>query len=177
MLSAYIPNYEVSKAFQSALKTGAWKEIAASISRCDELLIATINKNAEKVAELIELAHETYTSVLKYNDENALACVISLAYYSAKKDYSVYRELAGGKGYADMVFVPRSKVNKPAIVVELKWNKDADTAIEQIKERQYVESLKGYSGEVVLVGVNYAAGKDGAGEFKKHECRIEKVNV
>ena len=62
-----------------------------------------------------------------------------------------------------MVFVPRSKVNKPAIVVELKWNKDADTAIEQIKERQYVESLKGYSGEVVLVGVNYAAGKDGAG--------------
>lgn len=76
-----------------------------------------------------------------------------------------------------MVFVPRSNVNKPAIVVELKWNKDADTAIEQIKERQYVESLKGYSGEIVLVGVNYAAGKDGAGEFKKHECRIEKVNV
>ena len=76
-----------------------------------------------------------------------------------------------------MVFVLRSKVNKPVIVVELKWNKDADTAIEQIKEKQYVESLNGYSGEVVLVGVNYAAGKDGAGEFKKYEFRIEKVNV
>lgn len=76
-----------------------------------------------------------------------------------------------------MVFIPRSKVNKPAIVVELKWNKDADTAIEQIKERQYVESLKEYSGEVVLVGVNYSAGKDGTGEFKKHECRIEKLPV
>ena len=76
-----------------------------------------------------------------------------------------------------MVFVPRSKVNKPAIVVELKCNKDADTAIEQIKRRQYAKSLKGYSGEVILVGVNYAAGKDGAGEFKKHECRIEKVSV
>lgn len=76
-----------------------------------------------------------------------------------------------------MVFVLRSKVNKPAIVVELKWNKDADTAIEQIKRRQYAQSLKEYSGEVILVGVNYAAGKDGAGEFKKHECRIEKVNV
>lgn len=85
--------------------------------------------------------------------------------------------LQGGKGYADMVFVPRSKVNKPAIVVELKRNKDADTAIEQIKRRQYAQSLKGYSGEVILVGVNYAAGKDGAGEFKKHECRIEKVSV
>lgn len=76
-----------------------------------------------------------------------------------------------------MVFVPLSKVNKPMIVVELKWNKDADTAIEQIKERQYVESLKGYSGEVVLVGVNYVAEKDGTGEFKKHECRIEKVRI
>lgn len=85
--------------------------------------------------------------------------------------------LQGGKGYADMLFVPRSKVNKPAIVVELKWNKDADTAIGQIKERQYVESLKGYSCEVVLVGVNYAAGKDGAGKFKKYECRIDKVKL
>ena len=85
--------------------------------------------------------------------------------------------LQGGKGYADMLFVPRSKVNKPAIVVELKWNKDADTAIGQIKERQYVESLKGYSCEVVLVGMNYAAGKDGAGKFKKYECRIDKVKL
>lgn len=76
-----------------------------------------------------------------------------------------------------MVFVSRSKVNKPAIVVELKWNKDTDTAIEQIKERKYVESLKGYSGEVVLVGMNYAAGEDGTGEFKKHECRIERVRT
>ena len=70
-LSAYIPNYEVATAFESALQTGPWEEIAASISKCNELLIATINKNAEKVAELIELAHETYTSVLKYNDENS----------------------------------------------------------------------------------------------------------
>ena len=82
-----------------------------------------------------------------------------------------------------MVFVLRSKVNKPVIVVELKWNKDADTAIEQIKEKQYGEksqrsaAVKTQSGEVVLVGVNYAAGKDGAGEFKKHEFRIEKVRI
>lgn len=94
-----------------------------------------------------------------------------------KKDYVVYRELAGGKGYADMVFIPRSNVNKPAIVVELKWNKTVSAAIEQIKEKQYVQSLKGYSGEVILVGVNYAAGKDGNEEFKKHECRIEKIRI
>ena len=76
-----------------------------------------------------------------------------------------------------MVFIPRNNVNKPAIVVELKWNKAVSAAIEQIKEKQYIQSLKGYSGEVVLVGVNYAAGKEGKGEFKKHECRIERVDV
>ena len=172
-----IPNQEVQKEFINCIEDGGWEPVMDAIRSSDELLYATLQGDEEKVSSMIEQAHQENTSILKYNDENALACVISLAYYSAKKDYSVYRELAGEKGYADMVFVPRSNVNKPAIVVELKWNKDADTAIEQIKERQYVESLKGYSGEIVLVGVNYAAGKDGAGEFKKHECRIEKVNV
>lgn len=60
-----------------------------------------------------------------------------------KKDYLVYRKLAGGKGYADMVFVPRNTTNRPTIVVELKWNQSADAAIAQIKKRQYVECLKG----------------------------------
>lgn len=106
-----------------------------------------------------------------------MACVISLAYYSLKKDYSIYRELAGGKGYADMVFVPRRNVNKPAIIVELKWNKTASAAIDQIKSRQYIESLKEYSGEVVLVGVNYDAVKDDNEMFKKHECSIERISI
>ena len=148
-----------------------------AIRSSDELLSATLEGDEEKTASMIEQAHQENTSILKYNDENALACVISLAYYSAKKDYLIYRELAGGKGYADMVFIPRNNVNKPAIVVELKWNKTVSAAIEQIKEKQYVQSLKGYSGEVVLVGVNYVSGKEENGEFKKHECRIERVSV
>lgn len=60
--SAYIPNYEVAKAFQMALKTGEWSEISRIISRCGELLMATIDGNENKAAEIIELAHETYTS-------------------------------------------------------------------------------------------------------------------
>lgn len=87
-----------------------------------------------------------------------------------KKDYLVYRELAGGKGYADMVFVPRNTMNRPVIVVELKWKQSAGAAIAQIKKRQYVECLKGYTGEVILVGVNYDAGKEGYDEYKKHDC-------
>lgn len=71
-----------------------------------------------------------------------------------------------------MVFVLRRNVNKPAMIVKLKWNKTSSAAIEKIKNKQYIESLKGYSGEVVLVGINYDDG-----EFKKHVCRIDKVKV
>ena len=167
-----IPNQEVQKEFINCIEDGGWEPVMDAIRSSDELLSATLDGDEEKVASMIEQAHQENTSILKYNDENALSCVISLAYYSAKKDYSIFRELAGGKGYADMVFVPRSNVNKPAMIVELKWNKTASAAIEQIKNRQYIESLKGYSGEVVLVGINYDDG-----EFKKHVCRIEKVRV
>ena len=153
-----IPNQEVQKEFINCIEDGGWEPVMDAIRSSDELLMATLDGDEKKVASMIEQVHQENTSMLKYNDENSLECVISLAYYSAKKDYVVYRELAGGKGYADMVFVPRSNVNKPAIIVELKWNKSADSAINQIKNRQYVESLKGYSGEVVLVGVNYDAG-------------------
>ena len=167
MLSAYIPNYEVAKAFQSALKTGTWKEISASISKCDELLIATINKNAEKVAELIELAHETYTSVLKYNDENSLSCVLTMAYFTAPAYYNIIREMPSGKGFADFVFLPRANAgNRPAMIVELKHNKTADAAINQIKENRYHGALSGYNGKTLLVGINY-------NEKKQHTCIIE----
>lgn len=167
-----IPNQEVQKEFINCIEDGGWESVMDAIRSSDELLSVTLDGDEEKVASMIEQAHQENTSILKYNDENALACVISLAYYSAKKDYSIFRELAGGKGYADMVFVPRSNVNKPAMIVELKWNKTASAAIEQIKNRQYIESLKGYSGEVVLVGINYDDG-----EFKKHVCRIDKVKI
>ena len=167
-----IPNQEVQKEFINCIEDGGWEPVMDAIRSSDELLSSTLDGDEEKVASMIEQAHQENTSILKYNDENALACVILLAYYSAKKDYSIFRELAGGKGYADMVFVPRSNVNKPAMIVELKWNKTASAAIEQIKNRQYIESLKGYSGEVVLVGINYDDG-----DFKKHVCRIEKVRV
>ena len=36
--SAFIPNYEVATAFEAALQTGEWSEIAKAISICDELL-------------------------------------------------------------------------------------------------------------------------------------------
>ncbi len=169
--SAYIPNYEVKKAYQAALCTGSWSEIAKSVGKCDELLRATIKGDEEKVAELVELAHDTYTSVLKYNDENSLSCVLTMAYFTAPAFYNIIREMPAGKGFADFVFIPRANAgSRPAMVVELKYNKSADTAINQIKENRYHGALSGYSDRILLVGINYDAdGKDA----KKHTCVIE----
>ena len=169
--SAFIPNYEVATAFEAALQTGEWKDIAKAISICDELLDETIDGNADRVAELIELAHETYTSVLNYNDENSLSCVLTMAYFTAPAYYDIIREHPAGKGYADFIFKPRANAGwRPAMVVELKYNQSADTAIKQIKEKRYQGALSGYGDKILLVGINY----DVEGEDKKHHtCVIE----
>ena len=172
MEEAYIPNYEVSLAYQAALATGAWKEIAASISRCQELLNATIRGNTDKVAELVELAHSSYASLLKYNDENALSCVLTMAYFTAPAYYNVIREFPSGVGFADLVLIPRTDAgDRPAIILELKWNKEADSAIRQIKERRYTGNLKGYGKKILLVGISY----DKKSENIKHEFVIEEL--
>ena len=169
--SAYIPNYEVAEAFQMALKTGTWDEISKAISRCDELLMATIDGDETKVAEIIEQAHDTYTSVLKYNDENSLSCVLTMAYFTAPGYYNIVREMPAGKGFADFAFIPRLNAGfRPAIIVELKYNQSAETAIKQIKEKKYHGALSGYSDKILLVGINYNA--DGS-DKKHHTCVIE----
>ncbi len=164
-----IPNYEISEQFASTIKVMGWSEVANSLKLSDELLKATLNGNEEKVAELIDKAHSDNTSILKYNDENSLSCVISLAYYSARKTYTIERELSAGKGFADLVFRPRKNNSNPAMIVELKYDKSANSALDQIKKRQYVDCLKDYSGEILLVGINYNKND------KRYTCKIEKV--
>ncbi|MCQ2444723.1 MAG: ATP-binding protein [Mailhella sp.] len=172
--TAYIPNYEVSTAFQAALETGCWKEIAASISRCEDILWATIDGNAEQVAELLELAHRTYASQIKSNDENSLSCAVPMAYFTAPAYYSVVREMPAGTGFADFALIPRREAgDMPAMVIELKWNHSAETAIDQIKDRRYAGALAGYAKEVLLVGISY----DRDSKDKKHSCIIEKLDA
>lgn len=167
---AYMPNYEVATAFQSALQTGQWKEIAEAISNCDKLLWATIDKDSDKVAEMIEVAHESYTSVFKYNDENSLSCVLTMAYFTAPAYYTVIRELPSGKGFVDFAFLPRRESgNRPAILVELKVDKTAETAIRQILERRYMGALQQYKGEIIIVGLSYDR------ESKHHTCEIRSI--
>ena len=175
--TVHIPNQEVQKEVINCIEDGGWEPVMNAIRKSEELLNATISGDEDTVARIIEHVHQENTSILAYNDENSLACVISLAYYSAKKNYVIYRELVGGKGFADLVFIPRKTTQAPAIVVELKRNQTADAAIDQIKRKEYVQSLKDYRGEVLLVGINYES-KDSDGEnYKKHFCKIERVTI
>ena len=108
------------------------------------------------------------SNILSYNDENSLACVLTVAYIWARNEYVIHREYATGKGYADLVMIPRRNVSKPALVIELKFNNSVDTAIDQIKRKEYPAKIAEYSGNILLVGINYDR------ETKKHTCRIEK---
>lgn len=134
------------------------------------LLDATLDKDGEAVAERIEKIHEEYASAIQYNNENSLSSVLALAYLSAMQYYfKPVRELLTGCGFADFVFIPKPeyKNDYPALVVELKWNKSAVSALQQIKDRKYPDSIQDYTGDILLVGINYSK-KD-----KKHECVIE----
>ena len=137
----------------------------------EKLLEDTLNGDEESVAEGLDKAHTEIASILTYNDENAMGAAIGLAYYSARKDYKLIRELPAGKGFADVVFLPLPHTGKPALVVELKYDKTAKSAIEQIKDRQYTQALEGYAGEILLVGIGYDKEK----ENKPHSCVIERV--
>ena len=164
----WIPNDEVMEQFISTVKVMGWGSVVTALETSEKLLQATLSGDEETVAELIEQAHQANASILKYNDENALSCVISLAYYSAQKNYTLHREMPAGKWFADIVFEPNRNCNLPAMIVELKWGHSAEEAIEQIKRKDYLDCLQNYHGEVLLVGVNYD-------KEKRHTCKIERV--
>lgn len=165
-----IPNNEVKQEFRNAIRHLEWGGVNEALDLSAQLLKAVWNQEAEIVAEGIQRVHEKNTSILQYNDENALSYVLSLALFAANDYYWVIRELPTGKGFADLVFLPRKKYeDKPALVIELKWEKSATSAIEQIKERNYGEVLDNYVGDVLLVGINYHK------KSKQHECQIEKI--
>ena len=167
----YIPNKEVADEMNNAIKATAWTPLANTIQNSKFLLDATIAGNENAVAKAIDLAHDENTSILAYNDENSLACVITVAYIWARNEYVIHREYATGKGYADLVMIPRHNVSKPALVIELKFNNTADTAIDQIKRKQYPAKIAEYTGDILLVGISYDR------ESKLHTCKIERYSM
>ena len=163
-----IPNLEVSGEMESAVKMNNWAHVADALRSSRQLLQATLRGDEEAAARGVDATHDENTSILSYNDENSLACVLSIAYYYASNDYIIHRELATGKGFADLVLIPRKNIDSPAIIIELKYDKAVDTAIEQIKRRQYPAKVAQYVDNLLLVGVTYER------ESKLHRCRIER---
>ena len=164
----YIPNREVAGEMVNAIKTTNWTNVIKALEQSEQLLQATLEGDCEAVAKGIDAAHDENTSILSCNNENSLACVLSIAYYYAKNDYVMHHELPTGKRFADLVLIPRKNVDSPAIVLELKYNKDADSAISQIKRKQYPTMVAPHANDLLLVGVNYDR------ETKTHECHIER---
>ena len=153
--SVTIPNKEVAQEYINAISTMDWTEVMESVSASKELLEAAWRLDEKAVAEGIDKAHREI-SILQYNDENSLSCTITLAFYFAREYYTLIRELPTGKGFADICFLPRRLyADKPAMIIELKWDKNVQGAIAQIEDKEYTDALKDYHGNILLVGINY----------------------
>ena len=168
---AYIPNSEVRSEMINAVSGDGWDEVYNAIVDSERLLKATWAMDEDKVAQMIHDVHTANSSSLVYNNEVSLSSIIMLAYYSAAKDYTVRRELPTGEGFADMVFIPKRSANVPAMIIELKWDKSAEGAISQIKDKGYVDALREYKGNLLLVGINYDK------KTRVHQCKIEKYEM
>lgn len=171
--TAFVPNEEIRQELITAVRSSNWDELIAFQQESRKLLEATLAMDEKQVAAEIDKIHSEYTSAIRYNDENSLSSTITIAYLGAMQYYfKPVRELPTGRGFADFVFIPKPeyKSTYPALVVELKWNQDTTTALQQIKDKKYPESILDYTGEILLVGINYDK------TSKEHQCRIEKYN-
>ena len=118
------------------------------------------------MARIIDTAHDENTSILSYNNENSMACVLTIAYIYAKNDYIIHREFASGKGFADIVLIPRKNVDSPALFIELKYDKNTDSGIDQILRRNYPAKVSEYADRLLLVAISYEK------DTKKHEVQF-----
>ncbi len=170
----FIPNQEIHLEFDLALEDCGWEGFVEAYQRSQKLMKALIQKDAATVAAEIQKVHDDLSSVITYNRESDLALVVMYACAAGRKEYLFVRELPTGTGFADIVMIP-TKPGQTAIVMELKWNRAAEGAIDQIKSHRYPNVFGDYKGEVLLCGINY--NRDAVGEPKKHECVIEEWNL
>ena len=163
-----IPNFEVRKEWHKAVSAlNGYEKTDEIIKASEELLNQTINKNADAVAKALDESHIHVTSNRNYNNEDALAAAIYIAYVHALNNYRIFKEVTAGKGFADLVFVPIHEDGEhQPIIIELKHNQSTGKALEQIQNKEYFRLLDSYKGKVLLVGINYDK------DTKKHECEI-----
>ena len=169
---ARIPNQEIRIEFANSIREIKRDETIRRVRESDQLIYDTVYRNADAVAAQIERIHAE-EAPLYYNAEQSLRSVIKRAYFSYADEYLKFEELPAGVGYADIVYLPKKDSPLPALVIELKWNKSAKGAIDQIRDKHYPDAIKDYGGEILLVGINYD--KDAPAGERKHTCVIEKM--
>ena len=171
--STFVPNEEIRQELAKAVKRKKWNEFLTFQQESSELLDATLDMDADTVARSIEKIHNEYASAIQYNNENSLSSILSIGYLSTMRYYfKPIREFPAGRGFADFVYLPKPEYSRdyPVLVVELKWNQNAQTAIRQIKDRQYPEAVANYTDNILLVGISYDK------KQKTHNCVIEKYS-
>lgn len=171
--SAFVPNEEIRQELAKAVRRKKWNEFLTFQQESSELLDATLDMDANTVAKSIEKIHNEYASAIQYNNENSLSSILSIGYLSTMRYYfKPIREFPADRGFADFVYLPKPEYSRdyPALVVELKWNQNAQTAIRQIKNRQYPEAVANYTDNILLVGISYDK------KQKTHNCVIEKYS-
>ena len=171
---SYIPNREILDEYRNTVEgNGEWDQLYSVLARSQKLLEATWAGDEDEAARLVEDAHMRAGN-LTYNSEAALSYAVRLAYFNAEQYYTLIPEMQAGRGYADLAYIPSPKYpDKPAILVELKWNKDAETAMTQILDRRYPDSLEKYRGNIILVAIDYDKEvTSGSRGYKHHSCRI-----
>ena len=169
--TAFIPNEEIRQELTVAVESRSWNEMLMFQQESERLLDATLDMDGVMVGTQIEKIHNEYISVIQYHNENSLSSVLTIAYLSAMQYYfKPIRELPTGRGFADFVYIPKPeyKADYPALIVELKWNQNAQTAMQQIKNKKYPTAIENYRGDILLVGISYDK------NCKEHQCLIEK---
>ena len=171
----FIPNRELLDEFRTSTESEEWVDTFTSFKKSQKLLETTWEGKEEKVAELLEWFHDTAENKT-YNSEAALSYAVQMAYYAGQKYYTAIQELDSGKGYVDLVYLPSPKYpDKPALLIELKYDKSLETAADQIRNKNYPQKLEHYKDNLLLISIHYeknAGSKDIA--YKHHSCRIEK---
>ena len=166
-----IPNEEVRFEFDDLLQNAQHTGLARLVQDSEKLLQDTLNGNETEVVNAIVRVRNTNYAPMFYNNEQALRYVIKFAYIVCIDYYLKVEELPTGHGIADVVFLPKRDTSLPAMIVELKWNQTAKGAIKQIKEKDYPILISEYTGDILLVGINYDE------DTKKHSCKIEKIKM
>ncbi len=171
-----IPNKELMNKFADMVRQrpdfGYMHRLAVESGK---MLEATKKGDTGIMTEILERAHHTESPLIRYSDEAELSKVITFVYLQAREYYNIQLEDHSGTGYVDYIFYPYRREDD-GIIIELKVDDTVDSAIRQIKDRQYALNFDGKlggepkcTGRILAVGIAY----DRKDERKRHECKVE----